>query len=59
MLGGDKYTRRRDFCQIDVGRPASLDAAEPRRVAGAVASMSLRYAIVTGIARDDLSDGGA
>jgi lipoic acid synthetase len=59
LIGGDQCTRRCDFCQIDTGRPAEFDADEPRRVAESVAVMGLRYATVTGVARDDLPDGGA
>jgi lipoic acid synthetase len=59
LIGGDQCTRRCDFCQIATGRPQPLDTDEPRRVAESVASMGLRYATVTGVARDDLADGGA
>jgi lipoic acid synthetase len=59
LIGGDQCTRRCDFCQIDTGKPAPLDRDEPRRVAESVATMGLRYATVTGVARDDLPDGGA
>jgi len=59
LIGGDQCTRRCDFCQIDTGRPAEFDADEPRRVAESVVAMGLRYATVTGVARDDLPDGGA
>ncbi len=59
LIGGDQCTRRCDFCQIDTGKPAAFDADEPRRVAESVQRMSLRYATVTGVARDDLPDGGA
>ena len=59
LIGGDQCTRRCDFCQIDTGKPAALDRDEPRRVAESVAAMGLRYATVTGVARDDLPDGGA
>ncbi|WP_285030608.1 lipoyl synthase [Mycolicibacterium sp. lyk4-40-TYG-92] len=59
LIGGDQCTRRCDFCQIDTGRPTDLDRDEPRRVAESVAQMGLRYATVTGVARDDLHDGGA
>jgi lipoic acid synthetase len=59
LIGGDQCTRRCDFCQIDTGRPAEFDADEPRRVAESVVTMGLRYATVTGVARDDLPDGGA
>jgi lipoyl synthase len=59
LIGGDQCTRRCDFCQIATGKPGPLDADEPRRVAASVAAMGLRYATVTGVARDDLPDGGA
>jgi len=59
LIGGEQCTRRCDFCQIDTGRPAPLDRDEPRRVAESVQAMALRYATVTGVARDDLPDQGA
>ncbi|MFC0628279.1 lipoyl synthase [Kribbella deserti] len=59
LIGGDQCTRRCDFCQIDTGKPEALDRDEPRRVAESVVKMGLRYATVTGVARDDLEDGGA
>ncbi len=59
LIGGDQCTRRCDFCQIDTGKPQALDRDEPRRVAESVRSMGLRYATITGVARDDLPDGGA
>jgi lipoic acid synthetase len=59
LIGGDQCTRRCDFCQIATGKPLPVDTGEPRRVAESVAAMGLRYATVTGVARDDLPDGGA
>ncbi|MFF0792575.1 lipoyl synthase [Streptomyces spiralis] len=59
LIGGDQCTRRCDFCQIDTGKPRPLDREEPRRVAESVAKMGLRYATITGVARDDLPDRGA
>lgn len=59
LIGGAQCTRRCDFCQIDTGRPEPLDPDEPRRVAESVATMGLKYATVTGVARDDLADEGA
>jgi lipoic acid synthetase len=59
LIGGDQCTRRCDFCQIDTGKPAAYDPDEPRRVAESVEQMGLRYATITGVARDDLPDGGA
>ena len=59
LIGGDQCTRRCDFCQIDTGKPQPLDRDEPHRVATSVQAMGLRYATVTGVARDDLADEGA
>ena len=59
LIGGEQCTRRCDFCQIDTGKPDDLDRDEPRRVAESVQQMGLRYATITGVARDDLQDGGA
>ena len=59
LIGGSQCTRRCDFCQIDTGKPEALDTDEPRRVAESVRTMGLRYSTITGVARDDLPDGGA
>ncbi|MFW2239889.1 lipoyl synthase, partial [Rhodococcus opacus] len=59
LIGGEQCTRRCDFCQIDTGKPDDLDRDEPRRVAESVQAMGLRYSTITGVARDDLPDGGA
>ena len=59
LIGGDQCTRRCDFCQIDTGKPQPLDRDEPMRVAESVRTMGLRYATITGVARDDLPDEGA
>jgi len=59
LIGGDVCTRRCDFCNIATGKPKALDRDEPRRVAESVERMELRYATVTGVARDDLDDEGA
>jgi lipoic acid synthetase len=59
LIGGATCSRNCSFCQIDSGKPAPLDRDEPRRVAESVKQMGLRYATVTGVARDDLDDEGA
>ncbi len=59
LIGGDQCTRRCDFCQIDTGKPAEFDRDEPRRVAESIVTMDLNYATITGVARDDLPDGGS
>jgi lipoic acid synthetase len=59
LIGGQACTRRCDFCNIDTGKPDPLDTDEPRRVAESVKVMDLKYATITGVARDDLDDEGA
>jgi lipoic acid synthetase len=59
LIGGERCTRRCDFCNIDTGKPDALDRDEPRRVAESVQSMGLKYATITGVTRDDLDDEGA
>ena len=59
LIGGDKCTRRCDFCNIDTGKPDPLDRTEPLKVAVSVKSMGLAYATITGVTRDDLPDEGA
>lgn len=59
LIGGDRCTRRCDFCNIDTGKPLPIDRDEPRKVADSVKAMGLRYATITGVTRDDLADEGA
>ncbi len=60
LLGGSICTRSCAFCQVDKGRaPLPLDGAEAERVAEAVATLQLRYVVLTAVARDDLADHGA
>ena len=59
LIGGDRCTRRCDFCNIDTGKPLPIDRQEPRKVAESVLSMGLRYATITGVTRDDLEDEGS
>ena len=59
LIGGDRCTRRCDFCNIDTGKPLPIDREEPRKVAESVKTMGLRYATITGVTRDDLADEGA
>jgi lipoic acid synthetase len=59
MIMGDKCTRRCPFCDVGHGRPDPLDAAEPGKLAQAIAAMQLRYVVITSVDRDDLRDGGA
>ncbi len=59
LILGQKCTRRCGFCDVETAKPDVADQDEPRRIAQAVQTMGLRYVVLTGVARDDLSDGGA
>ncbi|MGH9840160.1 MAG: lipoyl synthase [Blastocatellia bacterium] len=59
MIAGDVCTRRCGFCAVSKGEPKPLDAGEPVHVAEAVRKLNLRHAVITGVNRDDKSDGGA
>lgn len=59
MILGNICTRSCGFCNVKTGRPNELDLDEPRRVAESVRKMKLKFAVVTSVDRDDLSDGGA
>ena len=59
MILGDRCTRDCAFCNVSHGIPEKVDAAEPGKVAKAIAELQLRHAVVTSVTRDDLPDGGA
>jgi lipoic acid synthetase len=59
MIMGDICTRGCSFCNIATGKPDTLDAFEPGRVAQAVATLGLKHVVITSVDRDDLADGGA
>lgn len=59
MILGDRCTRNCRFCAVVNGAPSPVDAQEARAVAEAIASMQLRYAVLTSVTRDDLADGGS
>ena len=59
LILGDTCTRRCGFCDVKTGKPGEVDRDEPARIADAVAQMGLRFVVLTGVARDDLPDGGA
>jgi lipoyl synthase len=59
LILGDRCTRRCGFCDVQTAKPLGLDRDEPQRIAEGVRAMGLRYVVLTGVARDDLADGGA
>ena len=59
MILGNICTRSCKFCNITVGKPTEYDLEEPVRLADAVKELQLKHAVITSVARDDLSDGGA
>jgi lipoic acid synthetase len=59
MILGDVCTRHCGFCSITAGLPQPVDQKEPEKVAEMVKILSLKHAVITCVARDDLKDGGA
>ena len=59
MILGDICTRACRYCAVKSGKPIGLDIKEPLRVSDAVKKLNLKYAVLTSVDRDDLSDGGA
>jgi lipoyl synthase len=59
LILGDRCTRRCGFCDVMTAKPDAVDEEEPPRIARAVQAMGLRHVVLTGVARDDLPDGGA
>jgi lipoic acid synthetase len=59
MIMGEICTRGCTFCNVATGKPQTLDAFEPGRVADAVQKLGLKHVVVTSVDRDDLEDGGA
>ena len=59
MILGNVCTRSCGFCDVQTGRPGAVDSEEPHRVAKTLASLELRYVVITSVDRDDLEDGGA
>jgi len=59
LILGEVCTRGCAFCAVPKGKPASVAADEPQRLAQAVAELGLRHVVITSVTRDDLPDGGA
>lgn len=59
MIMGSICTRNCRFCAVEKGVPGKIDESEPSRLARAVKRLSLKYAIITSVDRDDLDDGGS
>jgi lipoic acid synthetase len=59
MILGEVCTRACGYCAIAHGKPPVYDLQEPERVAHAVATLELKYVVITSVDRDDLADGGA
>jgi lipoic acid synthetase len=59
LLMGDTCTRACGFCSIQSGKPLPLDPHEPEETAQRVATLALKFAVLTSVNRDDLPDGGA
>lgn len=60
MILGNLCTRACRFCNVATAKnPLPVDLDEPQRLLNAVIKMQLKHVVITSVARDDLSDGGA
>ncbi len=59
LIMGNNCTRNCKYCNITCSKPEPLDLDEPQRIAQAVKSLELKYAVITSVTRDDIEDGGA
>jgi len=59
LIMGNICTRNCRYCNISTARPEPLDLEEPKHMAEAVKELGLKFAVITSVTRDDLSDGGA
>lgn len=59
MILGKVCTRSCGFCSVEKGGTDPIDTEEPARIAGCVERLGLRHVVLTSVARDDISDGGA
>jgi lipoyl synthase len=59
LILGNICTRGCGFCNVESGASGRNNPGEPELVAKAVKRMSLKYAVITSVTRDDLEDGGA
>lgn len=59
LIMGNNCTRNCKYCNISCNRPEPLDPQEPKHIAKAVKDLGLKYAVITSVTRDDLTDGGA
>ena len=59
MILGDRCTRNCRFCSVTTDKPLPPNPQEPELVANAIKELGLKYAVITMVTRDDLSDGGA
>lgn len=59
LILGDTCTRQCGFCAVKKGSPTTINYDEPRRIAGAIRKIGLKYVVITSVTRDDLPDGGA
>ena len=60
MVLGHTCTRGCRFCAVTTGNPrGAVDPREPEHVGKALASLGLKYVVMTMVDRDDMLDGGA
>jgi lipoic acid synthetase len=59
LIMGDTCTRNCLYCSVSQGAPLPADEREPGKIARAISTLGLSYAVITSVTRDDIPDGGA
>lgn len=59
MILGATCTRGCAFCNVNTGKPDTINADEPHNIALLAKEMMLSHIVITSVDRDDLPDGGA
>ncbi len=59
MILGSVCTRACSFCNIETGKPDTVNPHEPENVGDVAKVSGLKHIVITSVDRDDLPDGGA
>ncbi|MBN2723120.1 MAG: lipoyl synthase [Deltaproteobacteria bacterium] len=59
MILGSRCSRNCLFCDVKSGNCEEVDENEPFNTAEALHELEMKYAVITSVTRDDLSDGGS
>ncbi len=59
LILGDVCTRNCKFCNVKHGKPLPIDRDEGKKIGEYMRKNGIRYAVITSVTRDDITDGGA